>query len=281
MDEIITYSNAKINLSLDVLYKRDDGYHEIESIMQEIDLRDKLIFKNKDKGITIRSNNPHIPLDTHNLVYKVWEKLNLYTGLDKGIDIYIEKNIPMAAGLAGGSSNAAATFKALNKLWDLKLSDGELMKLGGELGADIPFCLRGGTALARGIGEKLQSLKALRGVNILVCNPGFEISTPFGYSLVDLDDEGFKIDGLIEAIETGDLEKLAKSIKNKMEGGIIKKYPIIQRIKEEMLKSGALASIMSGSGPSVFGIFRDETTMEKARIGLLEDFPLCFACKTL
>ena len=186
MKKIIKYAHGKINFSLDILSKREDGYHEIESIMQEILLKDKLSFENREKNLIIESNSTHIPLDTHNLVHKVWEKMNLYTGEPRGAYVYIEKNIPVSAGLAGGSSNAAASFKALNELWDLNLSQEKLMDLGKDIGADVPFCILGGTALARGIGEELTPLKAFSDVDILVCNPGFEISTEYAYRQLDL-----------------------------------------------------------------------------------------------
>lgn len=281
MEEIIIYAPAKINLSLDILFKREDGYHQIESIMQEISLKDKLIFKNRDKGIVIESNNPHIPLDFHNLVYKVWEKINLYTKEERGLYIYIEKNIPVSAGLAGGSSNAAATFKALNTLWKLDLAREDLMQLAEGLGADIPFCIMGGTALARGIGSDLKPIKSLKDINILICNPGFPISAKYAYNLLDLKEERIDTKKLIKAIENKNIEDLAKEIKNKMEKPIIKKYPVIGEIKNTMLASGALGALMSGSGPTVFGIFKDSQSLEKAKSILQARFPKTYTTKSI
>lgn len=281
MNEIEVYSHGKINLSLDVLYKRDDGYHEIESIMQEISLKDRILLKKRDKGIVIRSNSPQVPLDINNLAYRAWEKLNLYTGQERGIEIYIDKTIPIGAGLAGGSSNAASTLKGLNKLWDLGLSTEELMKIGLGIGADVPFCILGGTALAKGIGEVLRPLKAFRDVKILICNPGFEISTEDAYRGLDLDDKRIDTDLLLGALEKRDIGLLAKEMKNKMEKSIIKNHPLIEEIKKTMIKNGALGSLMSGSGPTVFGIFEDEDKMKKAKEILIERFPKTFLAKTI
>lgn len=281
MEEIIIDSHAKINLSLDVLFKREDGYHEIESLMQEVSLKDKLIFKKRDKDILIESNSPHIPLDFHNLVYKVWEKMNLYTKTNRGIYIYIEKNIPVSAGLAGGSSNAAAAFKALNILWDLGLTREELMAMGKDLGADIPFCIMGGTALARGIGEDLKPIDSPGQINILLCNPGFEVSSAYAYSLLDLNEERIDTDRLIRAIEKKDIFEISSSIKNKMEKAVIEKHPIIEEIKKTMVANGALASLMSGSGPTVFGIFKEEAQMEEAKAKLHQRFAQTYSTKTL
>lgn len=281
MKELILNSYGKINLSLDILYKRDDGYHEIESIMQEISLKDKLTFKPQEKGITIETNSPQVPIDFHNLAYKAWEKMKLYTGIEKGIYIKIEKTIPVSAGLAGGSSNAASTIKAINHLWELNLSQKELMDIGKSLGADIPFCIMGGTAIARGIGEKLTSLKPFKDVNVLICNPGIEISTAYAYSRLNLNSERLDTKGLIEAIEKGDIKEVSKCLGNKMEEAIIKEYPIIETIKKTMRENGAISSLMSGSGPTVFGIFEDAQKMLFTKEKLLKTYPLTYCCKTI
>lgn len=281
MKKIVTYAHGKINLSLDIRSKREDGYHEIDSVMQEIDLKDRLTFKKRDKDIVIESNSPHIPLDFHNLVYKVWEKMKLYTGIDKGIHVNIEKTIPVSAGLAGGSSNAAATFKALNELWELDLSKEELMALAKDIGADIPFCIMGGTAYAKGIGEVLTPLKSFRDINVLICNPGFEVSTQYAYSQIDLSDKKIDTKRIIEYVEKRDIVGVSRDMKNKMERAIIKRYPVIESIKKEMIENGALGSLMSGSGPTVFGIFEDEGKMQFAKQRLLTRYPLTYSSKTV
>ncbi len=224
MREIIKESFGKVNLALDVLYKRDDGYHEINSIMQEIDLRDRLIFSDKKEGITIESDNEEVPLDSSNLVYMAWEKLKSITGINRGIHIRLEKNIPIAAGLAGGSSNAAATLKALNELWQLNLSQDELMDIGKTLGADIPFCILGGTAKAEGIGERLTPLKPFKDKFILLGNPGIGISTAYSYSKLNLNGDRYDIDGLIKCMEEDNLPCVASKLRNRMEGPIIEEY---------------------------------------------------------
>lgn len=259
MREIVLKSHGKINLGLDVLYKRDDGYHEINTIMQQIDLSDTLIIKENNKeDIVIKTDNKDLPLDSSNLIYKAWAKIKEKTGIKKGIEVVIEKNIPIAAGLAGGSSNAATVLKGLNELWQLGLAEEDLQKIGLEIGADVPFCITGGTALAEGIGEKLTKLKSFKDINLLLVNPGMQILTAEVYaSLRPNGKRKMNIEKVIEFIENNDLYALAKSIVNVMEEVVIKKNPIISEIKEDLLDCGALCSLMSGSGPTVFGLFDD------------------------
>ena len=281
MEEYITESYGKINLALDILYKRDDGYHEIKSIMQRISLKDKLIFKEIDQGIIIECNNAQVPVDSTNLVYKVWEKLGEITGVSKGVKVIIEKNIPVAAGLAGGSSNGAATLLALNKLWKLNLTQEDLMKIGKDLGADIPFCIMGGTALAQGIGEKLTKLKPLANKHILLCNPGIAISAGYAYSKCKSLNRGIDMEAIISSIEDDDLAGLAEKMANIMEEPIIEEYPIIGQIKNIMLENGALGSLMSGSGSTVFGLYHDQEKMKFAAKKLSSITDKVFLCKTL
>lgn len=282
MDELIIESYAKINLALDVLYKRQDGYHDLNTIMQQISLKDKLIFRQIDKGIKIESNHLGVPLDTTNLVYKVWDRLKSITGIDRGIHVIIEKNIPIAAGLAGGSGNGAATLEALNKLWALNLSREELMDIGKELGADIPFCLMGGTALAQGIGDKLTRLKSFAGKHILLGNPGIEVSTAYAYSKLNLKGKkNIDISNVISCMENEDLECIGNTLENFMEGPIIQRHPIIAEIKENMIENGALGALMSGSGPTVFGVFEDEEKILFAKEKLLEKIDNVYICKSI
>lgn len=259
MREIVLKSHGKINLGLDVLYKRDDGYHEINTIMQQIDLSDTLIIKENNKeDIVIKTDNKDLPLDSSNLIYKAWAKIKEKTGIKKGIEVVVEKNIPIAAGLAGGSSNAATVLKGLNELWQLGLAEEDLQKIGLEIGADVPFCITGGTALAEGIGEKLTKLKSFKDINLLLVNPGMQILTAEVYaSLRPNGKRKMNIEKVIEFIENNDLYALAKSIVNVMEEVVINKNPIILEIKEDLLDCGALCSLMSGSGPTVFGLFDD------------------------
>ncbi|HZK00644.1 MAG TPA: 4-(cytidine 5'-diphospho)-2-C-methyl-D-erythritol kinase [Tissierellaceae bacterium] len=281
MRELIMDSYGKVNLALDILYKRNDGYHEIKSIMQRISLRDRLIFEEIDHGFVIESNHSQVPKDETNLVYRAWEKLVAITGGNRGIKVIIEKNIPVAAGLAGGSTNGATTLLALNELWDLKLSEDELMKIGRSLGADVPFCIMGATALAEGIGEKLTKLKPFSGKHILLCNPGIVISTEHAYSQVEFSDKRIDIEAMIKAIDADDLKTLAENMGNTMEGPMIEEYPIIGEIKKLMLGNGALGALMSGSGSTVFGLYDDEEKMKFTEKKLLDIGDKVYLCKTL
>lgn len=281
MEKIEELSYGKINLALDVLYKRDDGYHEINTIMQEIDLADKLTFTKQDKGITIECNNKSLTRGPDNLVYKAWDALRRVTGIDKGIHIEIDKKIPLASGLAGGSSNAATTLKVLNKLWDLRLSQEQLMAIGKDLGADVPFCIMGGTAQARGIGEKLSRLRPFKDKYILIGNPGIEISSQYAYSKLNLNEERIDIDEIISCMEEDDLECLGQKMKNIMEGPIIAENPIISSIKENMIENGALGALMSGSGSTVFGLFDDYDKISYAKKQLEKEINIVHICKSV
>ncbi|NMB08172.1 MAG: 4-(cytidine 5'-diphospho)-2-C-methyl-D-erythritol kinase [Tissierellia bacterium] len=281
MEKIILESHGKINLSLDVLYKREDGYHELNTIMQEIELKDTIILREINKGIEIQCNNKELPLDETNLVFKAWEKIVDKVGENRGIHITLDKQIPIAAGLGGGSSNAAAVLKGLNELWDLKLSQEELMDIGVEIGADVPFCIMGGTAHARGIGEKLTKLKPFSGKMLLLANPGIFVSTEKVYNNLDLNcGENINIEEIISFMEKGNLLKLGQNMANTMEKTVINKHPIIDEIKKDMLKHGALGSLMSGSGPTVFGLFDQEEKLHKCKEELEKKIPLVIATKT-
>ena len=281
MEKIEELSYGKINLALDVLYKRDDGYHEINTIMQEIDLSDKMTFIEKDKGITIESNNKLLPTGPSNLVYKAWDALKKKTGIDKGIHIKIDKKIPLAAGLAGGSSNCAKTLKVLNKLWDLNLTLQELMVIGKDLGADIPFCIMGGTAKAEGIGDKLTKITPFKDKFILIGNPGVEISSKYAYSKIKFNNKRINIDGIISCMKDDDLKCVGENIQNIMEESIISENPIISSIKDSMMKNGALGALMSGSGPTVFGLFDDYDKILYAKKQLEKQIDIVHICKTI
>lgn len=268
MEEVVIDAHGKINLALDVLYPRDDGYHEINTIMQQIDLKDTITLRNieGDRAI-IECNSKEVPLDETNLAYKAWKKIVEKTNLTRGIHIRIDKNIPVAAGLAGGSTNAAAVLKGLNLLWNLNLSQEELMEIGVEIGADVPFCILGGTAHARGIGEKLKKIKSFSNKLILLANIGEQVSTAYVYKNLDLKNRDKRIDvgKIVKYIEEDDVKKVAENMENIMEQVVIKEYPIIAQIKEDMVRYGALGSIMSGSGPTVFGIFADEEKLLRCK----------------
>lgn len=283
MDEIILDAYGKINLALDVLHKRDDGYHEINTIMQQIDLKDTIILRNRPKGISIRCNDNRIPTDERNLAYKAWEKMVEKTKEKRGVDIIIEKRIPLAAGLAGGSTDAAAVLKGLNILWDLNLSQNELMEIGKEIGADVPFCILGGTAYGKGIGEKLKSLKAFSNKLILLANIGVEVPTHHVYKSLNLKEKTFvlDIDKIVKYIEEDNLIGVAKNMDNFLESVVLKEYPVIEKIKEEMIKEGALGALMSGSGPTVFGIFDDENKLYNCKEKLERNIEKVIITKTI
>lgn len=281
MKEIITESYGKINLALDVLYKRDDGYHEINSVMQQINLGDKLTFKAIKEGCIIESNNRELPLDSRNLIYKAWEELCLLTEEKRGIHITVDKKIPICAGLGGGSSNCATTLKVLNHMWNIGLSMEELMDIGKGLGADVPFCIMGGTALAKGIGEKLTKLDDFSGHYILLGTPDFGVSTKEAFAALDLNKDKFNLENLILSMERNDLKSVGTNLKNKMEEQIIKKHPIVLDIKNTMINNGALGALMSGSGPTVFGLFEDKEKMLWTKNKLLKKIDKIYISKTI
>lgn len=268
MKEIVIEAFGKINLALDVLYKRPDGYHEINTIMQQIDLKDRVILANREEfKATIDSNEKSIPLDETNLVHKAWKKIVEKTKIKKGIHIIIEKNIPVAAGLAGGSTDAAAVLKGLNYLWGLGLTQDELMDIGVEIGADVPFCILGGTAQAQGIGEKLKRIRSFSDKLILLANIGVPVSSADVYKQLDLIDNRIPvdIDKIVKYIEEDNTQEVAINMSNILEEVVLKKYPVINEIKRDMIKHGALGSLMTGSGPTVFGIFNDEEKLLRCK----------------
>lgn len=265
---------AKINLGLDVVGKRADGYHEVRMIMQTIQMYDVLeIEKKAEPGITLTTNIPYVPTDERNLVYKAAKMLMDEFHIEEGLTMNLEKFIPVAAGMAGGSSDAAAAFVGVNRIFGLGLSEEELMKRAVKVGADVPYCVMRGTALAEGIGEKLTRLSRVPQCYVLVGKPGVNVSTKTAYENLKLDDPAIvhpDIDGMADAIREGDLDGMISRMGNVFEPGIIGKYPVIQEIKELMEKYGARKAMMSGSGPTVFGIFDSREKMEQAAAVLRE-----------
>ena len=258
---------AKINLGLDVLHKREDGYHEVRMIMQTIQMYDVLdIRKRKEPGISLSTNLPYIPSDERNLVYKAAKLLMDEFQVKEGIDMKLTKFIPVAAGMAGGSSDAAAAFVGINRMFQLGLSEQDLMDRAVQIGADVPYCIMRGTALAEGIGEKLTRLPQMPRCYVLVGKPGINVSTKLAYENLNLKSvsEHPDIDGMISAIDERNLHGITSRMQNVFEPGIIRSYPVIQEIKDLMENEGALKAMMSGSGPTVFGIFDNRAKMEKA-----------------
>lgn len=274
-------SYAKINLSLDVVRKRYDGYHEIRSVMQQIDLSDQLSFSENKNGVIITCDNDQVPVDKSNLVYKAWEELSKLAKTKIGIRVHIKKRIPVAAGLAGGSTNCATALNALNKLWDLALTEKELMDIGIKIGADVPYCLMGGTALAEGVGEKLTQLRSFKDKSMLIANPGIQISTSYAYSKLELGKNKKNMEEILNCIDNMDIHCISKKMYNVMEDSIIPEHPQIGKLKEEMVKRGALGALMSGSGASVFGLYDDIDYLKFAEKKLKKEVPFIFSAKTI
>lgn len=258
---------AKINLGLDVLGKRDNGYHDVRMVMQTIYLYDNVtLTKTEESGIRLETNLPYLPVDEKNIAYKAAKLLIDEFQIKKGVSIKLDKHIPVAAGLAGGSSNAAAVLVGMNRLFRLGLSQEELMERGVSLGADVPYCVMRGTALAEGIGEDLSALMPMPKCYVLIAKPPISVSTKMVYEALDAKEivEHPDIDGVLEGLSKQDLTKVASSMGNVLESVTIEKYPIIADIKTAMKEAGALNAMMSGSGPTVFGIFDDRKTAKEA-----------------
>ncbi len=262
---IIKKAYAKVNLGLDVIRRREDGYHEVRMIMQTVDLYDILAFTRREEpGIVVTTDRDELPGDENNLVYKAARLLTETYFIKEGIKIELQKRIPMAAGMAGGSTDAAAVFHGMNEMFELGMSEDEMCTLGVKIGADVPYCIKGGTALAEGIGEMLTRLPDTPGCMVLIAKPNIDVSTKFVYENLHAEklDCHPDIDGMRAAIEAGDLRGVARRMGNVLETVTVKAYPVIGEIKEAMMKKGAWNALMSGSGPTVFGIFGEE---EEAR----------------
>lgn len=259
---------AKINLGLDVLGVRENGYHDVRMVMQTIYLYDNVsIRKTEEPGIRLKTNLHYLPVDEKNIAYKAAKILMDEFEIQGGVDITLDKHIPVAAGMAGGSSNAAAVLVGMNKLFQLGLREKELMERGVQLGADVPYCIMRGTVLAEGIGEILTPLSPLPKCYVLVAKPGISVSTKMVYEKLDSHEieEHPDIDGIVAGLEEGNLKKIAGSMGNVLERVTIEEYPIIEEIKEVMKNSGALNAMMSGSGPTVFGIYDNKILAKQAQ----------------
>lgn len=262
----IAKSYAKVNLTLDVLGTLENGYHEVKMVMQPLNLFDLIIVKKAPSGITIKTNIAHLPCDDKNIAYKAANLFFKETGITGGVSIKITKNIPIAAGLAGGSGNAAAVLCAMNLLYNAGLSNEKLLKMGLSLGADVPYCIKNVTSLAEGIGEKLTTLSQIPGVPVVLVTPPISISTADIYRRIDSADKLPKIDSdkMISAIDKNNVREIGETLANVMETVTISDCPEISQIKKKMLEFGAYGSVMSGSGPSVFGIFPDNKSAKEA-----------------
>lgn len=279
----IVRSYAKINLTLDVLGKRADGYHEVEMIMQTISLFDLIIVDKLSRGIYVSTNLRYLPNNEKNIAYQAAKEFFNYTGISGGAKILIHKNIPVSAGLAGGSGNGAAVLCALNIMYNTYLSEDELCEIGAKLGADVPYCIKGGTMLASGIGEKLAPTAKMPDANILLVKPPVNISTGAIYSQIDSAPIETHPDtqAMIEALESGNLKLISENLCNVMEAVTEKMHPIISGIKEKMIMNGALGALMSGSGSTVFGIFDDLQKAKSSEDSFSKQFSDVYLCKTI
>ena len=270
MREIKLKARAKINLGLDVVRKREDGYHEVRMIMQMINLYDKITMRRiTESEIRVTTNLPYLPVNEDNLVYRAAKLLMDEFQVTEGVEIELQKYIPVAAGMAGGSSDAAAVMVGINRIFHLGLTKKQLMERGVKIGADVPFCIMRGTALAEGIGEVLTPLPAMPHCRLVIAKPKIHVSTKFVYGNLKANElkEHPDIDGQVQALREGSLEQLVAKMGNVLETVTVPAYPVIDEIKKTMLKNDAMGAMMSGSGPTVFGVFeREERAQEVCRL---------------
>ncbi|MCI8984816.1 MAG: 4-(cytidine 5'-diphospho)-2-C-methyl-D-erythritol kinase [Lachnospiraceae bacterium] len=267
IDKTTQRAYAKINIGLDVLRRRADGYHEVKMIMQTVDIYDELVLeRRKQPGIELRMDNSDLPSGGDNLICRAADLLFREKEITGGVNISLTKRIPIAAGMAGGSADAAAALRGVNELFDLGYSLKELQALGVGLGADIPYCLAGGTMLSEGIGEILTPLPAPPAAHLVIAKPDINVSTAFVYGNLHADRLAWHpdIDGMIAALQKGDLDGITGRLGNVLETVTVKAHPVIEQIKELLRKQGAENALMSGSGPTVFGIFKEKETAARA-----------------
>jgi len=270
----------KVNLLLNILGRRPDGFHELETVMHPVNLSDTLGFSRKPRGIELTCNEPALPIDSTNLVYRAAAAFFEKVGISEGVAIHLQKKIPMAAGLGGGSANAATTLSALNELFDQPLKPKELQQIAGALGSDVPFFLQSKPALATGRGEKIQSLDffpAMRGAAFILMRPGFGISTAWAYQQLArfpaaLNGKAGRAEKLIRALQTTDLSTAAREFYNSLEAPAFYKFPLLQIIHDFFRENGAAAALMSGSGSTTFGIARDLAAAQRIETKVREEF---------
>lgn len=263
-------AHAKINLSLDIVGKREDGYHLLEMVMQSLELHDEVTLTQIDEGISLTCNKKYVPEDQRNIAFKAAQMLMDEKKIKKGIRIEITKNIPVAAGLGGGSSNAAAVLLGMNEIFGLAMSQKELMDMGLRLGADVPYFLVGGTALCKGVGEEVIPLKPFKDQIILLIKPSFGVSTKEAYGLFSIDKVKRHVDTLelIDAMNHLDYQKMSYYQRNLLENVVLRKYPILKNVKKTLKRYGASTTLMSGSGSTIFGIFENAKAAENAATAL-------------
>lgn len=274
---------AKINISLDIIGKRADGYHLLEMIMQSIDLYDEITIEKQKEDITIKCNKQYVPTDEKNLAYKAAKLFKERYNINDGVYIYIKKNIPVCAGLAGGSTDGATVLKIMNSLFNVNASNEELMELGLKLGADVPYCIKGGTALCEGIGEKVTELKSFKDKIIVLVKPPFGVSTRSVYQEFNIEKARNHPDTnlIIEAMEKDDLRLVCSNMKNLLENVTLRKHKILINIKEEMRYYGSIGTMMSGSGPTVFAFFDDMLKAQRCFEKMKEKYNDVFITRTV
>lgn len=267
MEQIVLKAYAKINLGLDVLGRLPNGYHKVKMVMQTVGIFDELTLKKAEGEVAATTDSAELPMDRNNLICKAAVLMQETYGIKEGVRIHLKKSIPIAAGMAGGSTDAAATMLGMNRLFGLERPREELMRLSVSIGADVPYCILGGTALAEGIGEILTPLVPAPACHVLVAKPDISVSTKYVYEHLDAAGElrHPDIDGMVAAIRKGSLPGILERLGNVLESVTVPAYPVIDIIKKRMLVLGAIGSLMSGSGPTVFGVFPDEATADHAR----------------
>lgn len=280
---MIEKAHAKINLTLDVINKRSDGYHNVKMVMQSVDLCDEITVELlENEGIVITSDSADVPCNESNIAYRAAQIMLDIAKSSKGVKIHIAKKIPVCAGMAGGSTDGAAVVVALNKLLGLNLPKSTLMEISSPLGADVPFCIMGGTALAEDIGTVLTQLPQFLQTTVLLVKPPINVSTPWAYKNLNLNTAVHPdVDGFIQCLESKDYNNIYSFMKNTLESVTIPEYPVIDEIKSKMLDLGAEFSMMSGSGPTVFGFFADEKTAKQAKEYFDKKFDQVIITKTV
>jgi len=282
MSILTVHAYAKINLTLEILRRLPSGYHEVKSVMQQTTLCDDITIRDTHAGITIESANANVPFNEHNTVWQVAALLKARFGIDRGVKFRLTKRIPIGGGMGGGSADAAAALRGLNRLWHLGLSPDEMLALGAEIGMDVPFCVLGGTALTTGRGEFVYPLPPLPPLHIVLVNPGLPVSTAKAYASLDAHPFTFtdKSAQMIDAIDRGDRAAVIAGLHNDFERIIFDQYPVIGEIKRRLLAAGLPGALLSGSGASVFGLATTAAQAHAAVEALKNDYPFVVATQT-
>ncbi len=282
MEKIVEYARAKINLTLDVTDRLENGYHEVDMIMHQIDLHDIVtISRNKLGKIRLQNSVRYLPTDMTNIAFKAAMIIRERYEISEGVDIYIEKNIPVSAGLAGGSTDAASVIKGMNKLFDLNMSIEEMLEIGLKIGADVPFCILGGCYRAMGIGEKLTALDSKLDSWLIISKPSIGVSTKDVYNALKVDEiiNHPKTLEMKEAVEGGNVYGVIENLRNVLEDVTTEMYPVVNDVKSKMMEYGAMGEMMSGSGPTVFGFFKNKQKATKACENLKKKYPQSYVAK--